>query len=311
MIRKSLLLLAVISVSLAAAAQSNGGKVYGLDDIENVQLKDRRRFTTNPDGILSSGAVYRIDTTLFALKESGKAQVAVIAVNSIGTADPHDFLVTLMHDKWGVGGSGSDDGLGIILVIDQGAIEIATGYGLEGDLPDATVKRVINNYMLPAFRQGNWDKGMLDGVTAISAILNGRPPEDIGGGAGNSFPLILIALFFGIPIVVVIFVLLFANRCPRCHKNQLRKTGTHIVDTGKGYKEEVTTYTCKNCGYVKTVRRNMGGGDGGSGLLTGLILGSMLGGRGGGFGGGRGGGFGGGGSWGGGGFGGGGAGGRF
>jgi uncharacterized protein len=272
-------------------------------------LRDRTRFTNNPDGILSRSTVYRIDTTLLALKESGKAQVSVIAVNSIGSADPHSFLVTLMHE-WGVGNSTSDNGLGIMLVIDQGAIEIATGYGLEGDLPDAIAKRVINNYMLPAFRQGDWDRGMVDGVAALSAILNGRPPEDVGSASDGSFPQILIILFFGVPIVVVIVVLLFANRCPRCHKRQLRRTGTQIVDTGKGHKEEVTTYTCKNCGYVKTVRRDIGGGGGAGGVLGGLIIGSMLGGRGG-FGGGRGGGFGGGGSWGGGGFGGGGAGGRF
>ncbi len=305
--KKSLLILAVVSISFVLSAQTGGTKAYGLKDIENVQLKDRTRFTTNPDGILSSDAVYRIDTTLFSLKESGKAQVAVIAVNSIGNADPHDFLVRLMH-QWGVGGRESDSGLGIILVIDQGAIEIATGYGTEGDLPDAMAKRVINNYMLPAFRQGDWDKGMLEGVAVISAILDGRPPEDVGRGTDDSFPLIMIAFFFGIPVIAVIIVLIFfAGRCPRCHKHQLRRTGTRIVDTGKGHKEEVTTYTCKNCGYIKTVRRNIGGGPG---ALGGVVIGSMLGGRGG-FGGGHGGGFGGGGSWGGGGFGGGGAGGRF
>ena len=51
------------------------------------------------------------------------------------------------------------------------AIEIQTGYGLEGDLPDALLKRIINNYMLPAFRERDWDRGMTEGVAAIAGVL--------------------------------------------------------------------------------------------------------------------------------------------
>ena len=139
----------------------------------NVQAADRTRFVSNPDGLLSQSAVYRIDTMLYSLKESGRAQVVVVAVNSIGDEVPFDFLQQLVT-RWGVGRKEADDGLGILLVVDQGAIEIQTGYGLEGDLPDALLKRIINNYMLPAFRERDWDRGMTEGVAAIAGVLNGR-----------------------------------------------------------------------------------------------------------------------------------------
>jgi uncharacterized protein len=300
--KKALLLLAALVISLALPAQTSKTKTYKLNDIDNVQLKDRTRFTSNQDGILSAETVYRIDTTLLALKESGKAQVAVIAVNSIGHADPHDFLVMLMHDEWGVGNAMSDNGLGIILVLDQSAIEIATGYGLEGDLPDAITNRVINNYMLPAFRERDWDAGMLSGVAVISEILNGRPPEDVAD-AGSS-RLLPIMIFFGIGIVIAIVVVINASRCPKCRKRKLKRTDSYVLDKGKGQKEEITVFVCQNCGHVKTVKRNIGGGPG---ALGGGMIGGMMGGMGSG----GGGSFGGGGSWGGGGFGGGGGGGRF
>ena len=154
----------------AANTLFGSSRAYRVEDIPNVQAADRTRFVSNPDGLLSQSAVYRIDTMLYSLKESGRAQVVVVAVNSIGDEVPFDFLQQLVT-RWGVGRKEADDGLGILLVVDQGAIEIQTGYGLEGDLPDALLKRIINNYMLPAFRERDWDRGMTEGVAAIAGVL--------------------------------------------------------------------------------------------------------------------------------------------
>lgn len=70
--------------------------------------------------------------------------------------------------------------------------------------------------MLPAFRERDWDRGMTEGVAAIAGVLNGRPPaelsEDDGGAIGMLF------FFFGVPLLVIIIALVFAGRCPRCHK---------------------------------------------------------------------------------------------
>ena len=301
-IKQKILVFAIlITLPFIAAAQ----KAYTIKDIPNVQLQDARRFVSNPDGILSAGAVGQIDGMLYELKQSGKAQVAVVVVNSIGYEEPADFLVRLMHKDggWGVGSSSSDNGLGVLLVIDQGAIEIRTGYGLEGDIPDAIAKRVINNYMLPAFREGDWDKGMVDGMTAIYEILNGRVPEDIAseGDLGVGLVIAMLLLLFGIPLIVVLFVVYFSRRCPKCHKRALKKTNVEEVQVAKGHKVRTTTLVCQNCGHV--VRRNMDIRSGGG--STGGFIGGFGGGRGGGFGGSSGG------SVGGGGFGGGGAGGRF
>lgn len=286
-------------------------RAYGLRDIPNVQLQDARRFVSNPDGILSPGSVSSMDATLYALKESGKAQVAVIAVGSIGSADPHSFLVDLMDKRtgWGVGGA-SDNGLGVLLVLDQRTIEIVTGYGLEGDLPDAIVNRVINNYMLPLFRDGDWDGGMVGGIDVISEILNGRTPEDIASGGADPLiiTMVLVALFVIIPVIVVVITLIFANRCPKCHKKKLKRTDSRVVNAETGEIEEV--YVCQNCGYVVKRRRKShgGGSSGSSGGGGGPIIGGFGGFGGGGWGGGR---SSGGGGWGGGSFGGGGARGRF
>ena len=274
---------------------------YRTSDIPNVQLLDSRRFVSNPDHILSDMAVVHIDTMLLSLKNSRKAQVVVVAVNSIGDQSPFDFLHRLLSD-WGVGRSDSDDGLGILLVIDQGAVEIQTGYGLEGDLPDALLKRIINERMLPAFSHHDWDKGMIDGVTAIVDILNGRIPSDISDTDGEN-DWIFLMIFFILPVAAVLTVSYFAGRCPKCHKKTLRRTDSSLIIDSNNRPVRVETYVCRNCGYVTTKRRSDHDDENG-GMIIGGGLGGMFSGMGG-----RG--FGSGGGFGGGSFGGGGARGRF
>jgi Beta-propeller domains of methanol dehydrogenase type len=283
----------LLLIALLCAPVYGQAKKYKVEDIPNVQLSDARRFVSNPDGLLSSGAVYSIDTMLYSLKQTNRAQVVVIAVNSIGDADPTDFLFRLL-ERWGVGRRDIDNGLGMLLVIDQGAIEILTGYGLEGDLPDAILKRIINNYMLPAFRDKDWDGGMVAGVEAVKSILEGAIPADLAADEDENpwFVLMAIVLVFLIPLAVLFTVAFFSNRCPRCKKRALKRTSSRIVKKN-GRKVEEVTYVCKNCGYVVIKDRDHHDNSGIGPMVGGGMIGGM--GRGGGFGGGSsGGGFGGG-----------------
>ena len=290
----------VSQLGLLAAGQHQDYH-YRTRDIPNVQLFDARRFVSNPDHILSEEAVVRIDTMLLSLKNSGKAQVVVVAVNSIGNQSPFDFLHQLLSD-WGVGRKDADDGLGILLVIDQGAIEIQTGYGLEGDLPDAILKRIINDRMLPAFSRRDWDKGMIDGVTAIVDILNGRIPSDISD-SDDLAAWICLFLFFLLPITVLLVVSYLSGRCPKCHKKTLKRVDSSVIIDKNNIPVRVETYVCQNCGFI-TTKRHSNHDDEGGGMIIGGGLGGLFSGMGGG-------GFGSGGGFGGGSFGGGGARGRF
>lgn len=272
------LLTLLVLLTLAALPLRSEPRAYRVEDIPNVQVMDRTRFVSNPDGLLSASAVYRIDTMLYALRESGRAEVAVVAVRSIGDAEPFDFLQRLVT-RWGVGRRDVDDGLGVLLVIDQGAIEIQTGYGLEGDLPDALLKRIIDRYMLPAFRQQDWDAGMLAGLTAICEVLQGRTPSDLTQSQGGNGAWLELLFFLGLPLLIIGLGWYNARRCPKCHKRALKRTDTRLIsDTGSTRTEEVV-YVCRNCGHT-VVRRNTHGG-GAGGVIIGGGLGGMMGGGGG------------------------------
>ena len=107
--RRFIILCLLLFASLAAQARS-----YRAEDIPNVQRADRTRYVSNPDGILSPGAVARIDSVCGALRDRAIAQVAVVAVDDIAGGDVFDFAVDLFT-QWGVGRAENDNGLGILL----------------------------------------------------------------------------------------------------------------------------------------------------------------------------------------------------
>lgn len=306
--KKISLILIACCLWLAGQAQTS---VYTVDNVPKVRLQDKTKYVSNPDGILSRQATDSIDRMLYALEEKTGIETAVIVVPSIGSEECFDFAYNL-GSKWGVGKKKHDNGLVILLVTDQRCIQIVTGYGLEGDLPDAIAKRIQTQYMIPYFREGNWDAGMVAGIKAICARLDGSMPNDKKeeNALGN-----FLMVFLSIIGILILSALASAwkvwksKKCPNCGKHKLMRTDSHLVSRKNGIKTEDVVYTCGNCGH-RVVRRkqsydeNYRGGGGGGPFIGGFGGGFFGGGRGGG------GGFGGG-SFGGGGFGGGGAGSRF
>ena len=274
---------------------------WSVETVPNVQIADRTQLVTNPDGLLSASAVDSLNSILVPLKEKGLAEVAVVALGSIGVEDPVDFRHRLFN-HWGLGNQEANNGLLVLLVKDQGAIEIETGYGVEGLLPDAICKRVIENRMIPYFREGDFSKGMLEGVGAMALVLEGADPAEVTE-SDDIAAVIAMSVFLGgvfLLIVLAVAITRYLRRCPRCKKHTLKRSTRTLVAKTLRQRTYNVTYVCSNCGNV-VIRKEV--------ESTGVATGTVIGGgshRGGGFGGGGfGGGFGGGMS------GGGGAGGRF
>lgn len=240
------ILLAFAALFCVCFAWADG---YTVDRIPNVQLGDSRRFVSNPDGVLSEQAVRRMDAVCASLRDRGYAQVAVVAVRQIEGEDLYSFAIELF-EKWGVGGRESDNGLGILLVRDRREIRFVTGEGVEGVLPDAVCKRIQMKYMIPAFRQENYDKGMTDGLLAAAKLLEGgqvdlSKPRPARRGA----PWWVIFVFMGGFVLVGLYNNYQKRRCPHCRRAGLR------LDTSRDYlvndvRITEQTYVCTHCGHT-------------------------------------------------------------
>lgn len=169
-------ILFLILAALSTAVLPASAAVYTVDDVPNVQLADRSRHVTNPDGILSQQAQDSLDIALRALRDSTSSEMVVVAIDDIYSADADNFA-TELFEKWGLGKSDRDNGLLLLIVKDQHNIVIRTGRGIEGVLPDVACGRIIRNIIAPAFRNDDFDAGTIAAVDAISAIL--RDPATI------------------------------------------------------------------------------------------------------------------------------------
>ena len=245
------LFIAICAVAIA--------KPYSVSEVPNVQLADRHRHTSNPDGILSAEAVRAIDLACDSLRTKGVAQVAVVAIRDIASDDVFTFAHKLFS-SWGVGNRQADNGLGIILVLDKREIRFVTGYGLEGTLPDAVCKRIQQRYMVGPLGAGDYDKGMIDGVAAVATLLSsGELPtaneEDLTEGEilalfGTMFA------FFALIVLLVFFIYRAAHRCPKCGKYHIKQTNSQIVKNARTYQLIDQTFVCPDCGhsFIKHVR---------------------------------------------------------
>lgn len=151
---------------------------YSVEEVPDPKKIDGG-YVSNSDHIITEPVAAQINAQLATLDQAGKAQVAVVLLNSIGDQVPKDFAVALFN-HWHLGSKEKDNGLLILLVKDQHRVEFETGYGLEGDLPDVTCFRIQQDYMVPYFRSDDYDNGMVVGVNALYNHLN---PEVVAAEA--------------------------------------------------------------------------------------------------------------------------------
>ena len=138
-----------------------------------------------------------LERRLVAYNDSTSTQIAIVTIKSVGDYDISEVALKILRD-WGIGTKEKNNGLLILVSVEDRKIRIETGYGLEGAVPDAIANDIINNYIKPAFREGNYYKGLDDAVTAIEKAAAGEyhasPKKDKGTGAGGAFLLIMLII---------------------------------------------------------------------------------------------------------------------
>lgn len=235
---------------------------YDVEQVPNVHLKDKRQFVSDPDNILSQSARDSINVMAMRLEMTTGIETAVVMLPTIGDADIFDFSHSLFR-RWGIGKKNRDNGFLVVFVMDQHKVRFTTGYGLEGTLTDALSKRIQMNEMVPAFKEGKWDEGMVKGVRATVAILKGEVAADQYGATnanGNdeeltTFDVIAISMVF-IIIILVIVLACRDKKCPKCKKHAMKTVSTQRlkIALGHGRVKRIirTTYVCQNCGHQIT-----------------------------------------------------------
>lgn len=169
------------------------------------QVPDPKRgtgsgYVSDPGGYLSPDAVARLNNLIASLESTSTAQIAVVLLPSIGDQVPKDFA-TELFEHWGIGQAGKDNGLLILVVMDQRRVEFETGYGLEGVLPDVICYRIIMDDFVPHFRQGEYGEGLIASVDRVKTLL--EDPEALEEIKAEMRP--KRKYLFGIPVPPVLY----------------------------------------------------------------------------------------------------------
>lgn len=153
-------------------------------------------------GILSPQTQEHVTALLAEEEKETGNQVVVATLKSLQGYTIEQYGYQLGR-AWGIGQKGKNNGALLIVVPSAHAVRIEVGYGLEGTLTDAQGKVIIDQFMLPAFRRGDYDGGVTAGTEAIVKVLggvrfppeqNGPSPDEDGQGGPGGIPWIFIVI---------------------------------------------------------------------------------------------------------------------
>lgn len=156
-------------------------------------------------GVFSKEQAQQLDQKLNKLEYNTSTQIFVVSINDNG-GYPASDLAPRIGEAWGIGQKGKDNGLLILLDMQNRDVFISTGYGLEEFVPDAIARRIVENEILPAFRNSDFYGGINAGVDVLASLLDGEfTPDEYrqqssqrGSSIGGIiFMIILFSLLFG------------------------------------------------------------------------------------------------------------------
>lgn len=145
---------------------------YGLDI---PALKGR---VNDYGNIISPATENQIEQFLTNLEQSDSTQIAVLTIPSLQGEVLEEFSLKVV-ENWKIGQAEFDNGALLLVAVGDRKVRIEVGYGLEGTLTDLQAGRIIRNVILPHFKQGNFDQGIIDGTSAMIQTVKGEytPPQ--------------------------------------------------------------------------------------------------------------------------------------
>ena len=205
-------------------------------------------------GVLQSGSKTQTEDLIAKVEKDTTCEIAVAIVNSLEGVSVEEYAVTLFK-KWGIGKKKEDNGVLLLIAIEDRKLRIEVGYGLEGTITDLEAGNIIDTIITPKFKQNDYSTGVYDGVVAIANQIyaekgmalvpysNGSTPESNAtalesnlsqpettaqGGffnyisriSGNPCVYLCIPIFF-IIFIISIIVNILKRKCPRCKKLKL------------------------------------------------------------------------------------------
>ena len=177
-------------------------------------------------GLLKAEEVSMLEQKLVAFNDSTSTQIAIVIVPSLGGYDKADYAQRL-GEKWGIGQKGKNNGVLILVkpktADSNGQVQISTGYGIEGAIPDILSGEIIDREILPSFRNGEYYEGLDKATNTMMSLARKEfSAAEYGQRAkkstGKNIP-------FGLVIFIVFIIIAMISRGSGGSNNRHISTG--------------------------------------------------------------------------------------
>ena len=133
-------------------------------------------------GVISTRYKQAMESLAREVFEKTGTSIVVATVQDVGGDDPDDYANRL-YEAWGIGAKGEDKGVLIFLAVRERRVRIETGYGVEGILPDGLAGEILDRYVIPPLKAGDYDKGLSSAMAAVSSVIAKEAGVDLTGVA--------------------------------------------------------------------------------------------------------------------------------
>ena len=181
--------------------------------VANAQIEKILPAAPNPPKLvvdftstLTPDQINALESKLKVYDDTTSNQIAVVLVGNTGIYEIADFAYQLGR-KWGVGNKEFNNGIVVLVSIEKHQVFIATGYGLEGAVPDMIAKQIIESSIVPNFKGNDYYGGLNKGTDDLIAAIKGEykaPPGYADRNKKDEFPVAL--------IIFVVFIIIFSIR---------------------------------------------------------------------------------------------------
>jgi uncharacterized protein len=149
--------------------------VAGLSRAEAQNLPDPIGKVNDFAGVLETSQRAALESQLEALGRETSAEVALVTIPTLDGRSVEEYA-TALFNQWGIGKQGRDNGVLVLVAVQDRVMRIEVGYGLEGILPDGLAGAVMRETFLPRFRSGDYRTGILEGMSRVVDIVRRDEP---------------------------------------------------------------------------------------------------------------------------------------
>lgn len=229
--------------------------------LSQPEIKD---YINDYSGIISEPEFTQINNILRDLHTSGRAEYSIVIIDSLEGQDIESYSYELAEGV--LGDKEKDNGLLLLVALNDRQYRFEVGYGLEGELPDVLMFAIGRNYIEPNFREENYGKGILEATEAIQSVLVEGETSEVHSLARIEERRKKIMLFiFFVFTIIIIFAIIFSFASSAKNYKGKRKHSDNEVFTAAWILSQM-------------MKGGKGGGDFGSGGFGGFSGGSFGGG---------------------------------